>query len=110
MQGRQNIWITIPKRLVLSDTVQLNKSSNFKFVEKLKNNEVNHKSHNKTTALLNKSTRTYNQEDKLKNPKHQYSFNNKTTKEETINQHKEDNTLGLEENTLTQYNERIICI
>ena len=109
MQGHQNIWITSPKRLVLRDTVQLNKSSNFKLVDKLKNNEVNHKSHNKTKALLNKSTRTHNQEDKLKNPKHQYSLNNKTTKEETINQHKEDNTLGLDENTLTQSNERIIC-
>ena len=58
---------------------------------------------------MNKSTRTHNQEDALKNPKHQYSLNNKTTKEETINQHKEDNTLGLDENTLNQYNERIIC-
>ena len=109
MQGHQNIWMTSPKRLVLSDTVQLNKSSNFKLVNKLKNNEVNLKSHNKTKALLNKSTRTHNQEDELKNPKHQYSLNNKTTKEETINQHKEDNTLGLDENTLNQYNERIIC-
>ena len=110
MQGHQNIWITSPKILVLRDTVQLNKSSNFKLVDKLKNNDVNHKSHNKTKALLNKSTRTHNQEDNVKNPKHRYFLNNKTTKEETINQHKEDNKLGLDENTLTQYNERIICI
>ena len=47
MHGHQNIWITSPKKLVLSDTVQLNKSSNFKLVDELKNNEVNHKIHNK---------------------------------------------------------------
>ena len=58
---------------------------------------------------MNKSTETHNQEDNVQNPKHRYSLNNKTTKEETINQHKEDNTLGLDENTLIQSNERIIC-
>ena len=105
MQGQQNILITSPKRLYLRDIFQLNKSPNFKLVDKLKNNDVHRKTHNKTKELLNKSTQTHNEENNVHNPKHRYSLNNKTTKEETINQHKEDNILGLNENTLNQSNE-----
>ena len=56
MQGQQNILITSPKRLDLRDIFQLNKSPNFKLVDKLKNNGVHRKTHNKTKELLNKST------------------------------------------------------
>ena len=59
-------------------------------------------------TLLNNSIETYNQEDDVQNPKQRYSLNNEIIKEQTINQHTEDNTLGLDENILNKSNERII--
>ena len=64
--------------------------------------------HNKTKQLLNNSIETNNQEDNVQNPKQRYSLNNETTKQETNNQHKEDNALRLDENILNKSNERII--
>ena len=59
-------------------------------------------------TLLNNFIETHNQEDNVQNSKQRHSLNNEITKKETINQHKEDNTLGLDENILNQSNERII--